>query len=211
MRKIFISDYDGTIKTFTRCSPSAIFLRIHLTISPSTGKVGSLISRQWRRTSACAHGGTGARGTARSQPGGSGLGRVGRASAARRLGTLGSFGWLLLVRRARSQGAGVAATVYSNPGRLQNGRGLVLEKLDPSPPFHSAWVGVDKSAVVRHALRVADTVAFARDGPPDLQPSLLVWPNLRFARGFLAEALWERGEALQPYSRWSEIARKLVL
>ena len=27
--------------------------------------------------------------------------------------------------------AGVAATVHSNPGRLENGRGLVLEKLDP--------------------------------------------------------------------------------
>src|SRR5215471_14426669 len=34
--------------------------------------------------------------------------------------------------------AGVAATVYSNPGRLENGRGLVLEKLDPSSPYHSA-------------------------------------------------------------------------
>jgi HAD superfamily phosphoserine phosphatase-like hydrolase len=67
--------------------------------------------------------------------------------------------------------AGVAATVYSNPGRLENGRGLVLEKLDPSSPYHSASVGVDKSAVVRHALRVADTVALAGDGPTELQPA----------------------------------------
>jgi len=106
--------------------------------------------------------------------------------------------------------AGVAVPVYSNPGRLENGRGLVLEKLDPSSPFHSASVGVDKSAVVRHALRIADSVAFAGDGPPDLQPSLLVRPNLRFARGFLAEALRERGEAFQPFLRWSEIAKKLA-
>jgi 2-hydroxy-3-keto-5-methylthiopentenyl-1-phosphate phosphatase len=106
--------------------------------------------------------------------------------------------------------AGVAATVYSNPGRLESGRGLVLEKLDPSSPYHSASMGVDKSAVVRHALRVADTVAFAGDGPPDFEPALLVRPDLRFARGFLAEALRERGEAFRPFSCWSQIARKLA-
>lgn len=106
--------------------------------------------------------------------------------------------------------ADVAATVYSNPGRLENGSGLVLEKLDPSSPYHSASMGVDKSAVVRHALHVADTVAFAGDGPPDLQPALLVRPDLRFARRFLAAALRERGETFQPFSCWSEIARKLT-
>jgi len=106
--------------------------------------------------------------------------------------------------------AGVAATVYANPGRLENGRGLVLERLDPASPYHSAAVGVDKSAVVRHALQVAETVAFAGDGPPDLQPALLVQPELRFARGFLAEALREREEPFRPFSRWSEIARELA-
>jgi len=106
--------------------------------------------------------------------------------------------------------AGVGAPVYSNPGRLEKGRGLVLEKLDSSSPYHSPSVGVDKSAVVRHALHVAETVAFAGDGPPDLPPALLVRPNLRFARGFLAEALRQRGEAFQPFSCWSEIARKLA-
>ena len=106
--------------------------------------------------------------------------------------------------------AGVAATVYSNPGRVEKGRGLVLEKFDPSSPYHSPSVGIDKSAVVRHALHVAETVAFAGDGPPDLQPALLVPPALRFARGFLAEALRERGEAFRPFSRWSEIVRALA-
>ena len=106
--------------------------------------------------------------------------------------------------------AGVAATIYSNPGRVENGRGLVLEKPDPSSPYYSASEGVDKSAVVRHALRVADSVAFAGDGPPDLQPALLARPELRFARGFLAEALRERGEGFKPFSRWSEIARELA-
>ena len=131
---------------------------------------------------------------------------------------LRSAGWELWVVSAGScwyiervlRRAGVAATVYSNPGRLENGRGLVLEKLDPSSPYHSASVGVDKSAVVRHALSIADTVAFAGDGLPDLQPALLVRSGLRFARGVLAEELRARGEAFQPFSRWSEIARELT-
>ena len=131
---------------------------------------------------------------------------------------LGRAGWELWVVSAGSswyiervlRRAGVAATVYSNPGRLENGRGLVLEKLDSSSPYHSASMGVDKSAVVQHALHIAGTVAFAGDGPPDLQPALLVRPELRFARGILAEQLRERGEAFQPFSRWSEIARKLA-
>src|SRR5215472_3580122 len=127
-------------------------------------------------------------------------------------------GWKLWVVSAGSswyvervlRGAGVAATVYSNPGRLENGRGLMLEKLDPSSPYHSASVGVDKSAVVRHALHVAKMVAFAGDGPPDLQPALLVRPELRFARGLLADALRGCGEGFRPFSRWREMARELA-
>ena len=121
-------------------------------------------------------------------------------------------GWELLVVSAGSswyiervlRRAGVAATVYSNPG------GLVLEKPDASSPYHSASVGIDKAAVVRHALHAAGTVAFAGDGLPDLPPALLVRPELRFARGFLADALGQRGEAFRPFSAWSEIARELV-
>jgi 2-hydroxy-3-keto-5-methylthiopentenyl-1-phosphate phosphatase len=71
-------------------------------------------------------------------------------------------------------------------------------------------MGVNKSAVVQHALHIVDTVAFAGDGPPDLEPALLVQPGLRFARGILAEQLRERGGGFQPFSRWSEIARKLA-
>jgi 2-hydroxy-3-keto-5-methylthiopentenyl-1-phosphate phosphatase len=124
-------------------------------------------------------------------------------------------GWELWVVPAGSCGyverllrrAGVAATVYSNLGRLEPGRGLVLEKLDASSPYHSASVGVDKSAVIRHALHVVETVACAGDGPPDLQLALLVRPALRLVRGFLADALRQRGEAFRPFSRWREIAR----
>ena len=133
-------------------------------------------------------------------------------------GRLQRSGWELLVVSAGSswyvervlKAAGVQATVYSNPGRLERGRGLVLEKLDRSSPFHSATVGVDKAAITRQALAVTETVAFAGNGLPDLQPALLVRPELRFARGFLADALRERGESFRPFRRWSEIANELV-
>jgi 2,3-diketo-5-methylthio-1-phosphopentane phosphatase len=127
-------------------------------------------------------------------------------------------GWELLVVSAGSswyvervlRRAGVTATVYANPGRLEKCRGLVLEKLDISSPYYSASVGIDKSAVVRQALQAAETVAFAGDGPPDLQPALLVRPELRFARRLLADALRQHGEAFRGFSRWSEIARELM-
>jgi 2,3-diketo-5-methylthio-1-phosphopentane phosphatase len=127
-------------------------------------------------------------------------------------------GWELLVVSAGSswyiervlRRAGVAASVYSNPGRLENGRGLVLEEPDTSSPYHSASIGIDKSAVVRHALQDAETVAFAGDGLPDLQPALLVRPELRFARRALADELQQRGEAFRQFSRWTDIVRELV-
>ena len=127
-------------------------------------------------------------------------------------------GWELLVVSAGCswyvervlRRAGVAAAVYANPGRLEKCRGLVLEKLDNSSPYYSASVGIDKSAVVRRALDAAETVAFAGDGLPDLQPALLVRPELRFARGFLADALRQHGEAFRPFSRWSEIVKELT-
>lgn len=132
--------------------------------------------------------------------------------------TLRRAGWEIFVVSAGSSWyvervlgrASVAATIISNPGRVENGRGLVLQRFDPSSPFHSAAVGVDKSAVVRHALQRAETVAFAGDGPPDVAPALLVRPDLRFARGFLAGALRERGEAFRPFARWSDLARELA-
>jgi hypothetical protein len=34
-------------------------------------------------------------------------------------------------------------------------------------------------------------------------------PQLRFARGWLAEALSERGEGFYPFDRWSQIADQL--
>lgn len=106
--------------------------------------------------------------------------------------------------------AGVRAQVYSNPGRIVDGRGLVIEKLAADSPFYSEDVGVDKAAVVRDALRRAETVAFAGDGPPDIRPALLVRPELRFARAFLAEELRARGESFRPFERWSEVVEGLL-
>jgi 2-hydroxy-3-keto-5-methylthiopentenyl-1-phosphate phosphatase len=105
--------------------------------------------------------------------------------------------------------AGVHATVYSNPGRIEPGRGLILERATAAP-FYSADVGVDKAAVVEDALSRYRKVAFAGDGPPDLEAALLVEPDLRFARGYLAEELRKRGEPFRAFERWSEIADALL-
>jgi len=76
-------------------------------------------------------------------------------------------------------------------------------------PFFSPSKGVNKTAIVQDALNRSDRVAFAGDGRPDLKPALLVPPQLRFARGWLAESLSDRGEKFQPFERWSEIADQL--
>ena len=75
--------------------------------------------------------------------------------------------------------------------------------------FFSPATGVNKVAIVRDALDRSDRVAFAGDGRPDLEPALLVQAQLRFARGWLAEALKERGEGFYPFERWSQIADQL--
>jgi HAD superfamily phosphoserine phosphatase-like hydrolase len=132
------------------------------------------------------------------------------AGAARRLERAG---WELIVVSAGSSWyierilarAGVGATIHSNPGRIVPGRGLVIERAAADSPFHCEDAGVSKVAVVRHALARAEVVAFAGDGPPDIHPALLVPPELRFARGFLAEALRTRGAEFRPFERWSDV------
>lgn len=98
--------------------------------------------------------------------------------------------------------------VWSNPGTIEDGRGLHI-RLPEDSPFYSPEVGVDKAAIVRDALSRADIVAFAGDGPPDLEPALLVPPDLRFAKGWLATELERRREPFRAFDRWSEIARVL--
>lgn len=106
--------------------------------------------------------------------------------------------------------AGVQAKVYSNPGGIVPGKGLVIEKLAADSPFYSEDVGVDKAAVVKDALGRADVVAFAGDGPPDIHSAMLVKPEYRFARAFLADELRARGENFRPFERWHEIVEALV-
>jgi 2,3-diketo-5-methylthio-1-phosphopentane phosphatase len=105
--------------------------------------------------------------------------------------------------------AGVSATIHSNPGQIEEGRGLVL-RLPKESPFFSPKAGIDKAGVVRAALKRHKRVAFAGDGPPDVEPALLVAPSLRFARRFLAQALDDRGQPYQPYRIWSEVVEALL-
>jgi 2-hydroxy-3-keto-5-methylthiopentenyl-1-phosphate phosphatase len=131
--------------------------------------------------------------------------------------TLQAASWDLIIVSAGShwyierilRNLGVEAVVHSNPGHIRKGQGLVIER--PSgTPFFSAEVGIDKAAVVRDALGRYEQVAFAGDGPPDLEPALLVPPRFRFARGYLADALRSRQEPFQEFHSWSEIARSLA-
>jgi len=104
--------------------------------------------------------------------------------------------------------AGVSVSVHANPGTFDPKRGLLMS-LPERSAFFSASKGVNKVAIVQDALKRSDCVAFAGDGRPDLRPALLVQPQLRFARGWLAEALSQRGEQFHPFERWSEIADQL--
>jgi 2,3-diketo-5-methylthio-1-phosphopentane phosphatase len=101
--------------------------------------------------------------------------------------------------------AGVELPVWSNPGRFEEGRGLLMEPL-PRGPYFSHDLGVDKAAVVRQGLAAGRLVAFAGDGFPDIDAARLVDANLRFAHGDLARALEAEGLPFRAYDAWSEIA-----
>jgi 2,3-diketo-5-methylthio-1-phosphopentane phosphatase len=105
--------------------------------------------------------------------------------------------------------AGASVTVHANPGTFDAAAGLRMELPRPSP-FFSPMTGVDKVAIVQDALRRGDRVAFAGDGPPDLNPSLLVPAEMRFARGWLAEALEKKGEKFHAFKKWSDIVEILA-
>jgi 2-hydroxy-3-keto-5-methylthiopentenyl-1-phosphate phosphatase len=130
---------------------------------------------------------------------------------------LSRAGWDLIIVSAGSSwyidrilnAVGVQATVHAIPGEIVAGRGLQLSVTEESP-FFSSEVGVDKPSVVQGALQRYERVAFAGDGPPDLAPALLVAPEMRFARGYLAEELKRRGEGFNHFSRWSDVANALL-
>jgi 2-hydroxy-3-keto-5-methylthiopentenyl-1-phosphate phosphatase len=104
--------------------------------------------------------------------------------------------------------AGVDLEVHANPGELEGGR--LAMHWPTETPFPSADNGISKEAVIRSHQEQGSAVAFAGDGPADVEPALLVPPGLRFARADLAEALQGRGEAFRPFGRWSDVARELV-
>ncbi len=99
--------------------------------------------------------------------------------------------------------------LHANPGCLLPGGGLEMQRPVDSP-FYCPRVGIDKAAVMRDALRRFEAVAFAGDGPPDVAPARLVKPELRWARGYLAETLKAEGEAFLPLSTWSDLADHLL-
>ena len=68
---------------------------------------------------------------------------------------------------------------------------------------------MSKVEIVWDALNRSDRAAFAGDGRPDLEPALPVNPQLRFARGWLAEALRECGEKFHAFERRSQIGDQL--
>ncbi len=106
--------------------------------------------------------------------------------------------------------AGVSLPVHASRGHwVGNGRGLKME-LPTDSPFFSPTTGINKSAVVKHALTRTNLVAFAGDGFTDVPAALLVPPERRFARHDCANELRLMGEPFQPFTRWAEVAETLL-
>lgn len=105
---------------------------------------------------------------------------------------------------------GIDVELHTNPGEFSPDAGLQV-RLPRDSPFFSEEVGISKAALVKDATEsgLYKEVAFAGDGRPDLEPALLVPPERRFAREWLAEALSKKNEAFQPFEVWSEVAEML--
>jgi len=113
--------------------------------------------------------------------------------------------WYIRILLAK---AGVSLPLHTNPGAFDPELGLQM-RAPVNSPFLSPTTGIDKVSVVRDALGRAPRVAFAGDGPPDLPAILLIEPELRFARGWLGQALEERGETFHRFENWPQIASHL--
>jgi len=137
--------------------------------------------------------------------------------AAISVSALKNKGWEVIVASAGCdwyikrllKGAGVSMTLYANPGEFYPDKGLLMS-LPERTPFFSNELGVNKVALVRDALSKAQRVAFAGDGRPDLAAALLVPPDMRFAKSWLARRLEEINEGFHPFERWSDVADQLV-
>ena len=101
--------------------------------------------------------------------------------------------------------------VHANPGRFVEGQGLLMS-LPYGMQFFSPITGIDKLGIVKAAIvQVGEgNVAYAGDGHTDVVPSLLVPPHQRFARGDLAAVLDRKQQAYRPFTRWRDVARGLM-
>ena len=95
--------------------------------------------------------------------------------------------------------------LHTNPGVYSMKCGLQLQ-LPKESPFFSVEFGISKSEVVRTAIANYRHVAFAGDGRPDLEPAMMISPQLRFARQWLAAELTEKNEAFRGFKVWSDIS-----
>lgn len=126
-------------------------------------------------------------------------------------------GWSLVIASAgcawyiRHLLAGIRTpfTLHASPGHLVPGGGLVMTP-PVNSPFYTPATGIDKLAVVQHALAQSGRVAFAGDGPPDLAPAGLIPGPLRFARGYLAQALTAQSESYHSLTGWKTLADQLL-
>ena len=99
--------------------------------------------------------------------------------------------------------------VHANGGTYSDDAGLVMELPRHSPHFHPE-IGISKASVVKAHMGLNRSVAFAGDGPTDLEPALLVDPKLRFAKGALARLLSDKEEEFIPFYDWDEIPNHLL-
>src|SRR5262249_20307472 len=69
--------------------------------------------------------------------------------------------------------ANVEVEVHANPGRFEEGHGLLME-MPVNSPYFSNTLGIDKAGIVRRKLEEGRIVAFAGDGFPDAESARLV-------------------------------------
>ena len=105
--------------------------------------------------------------------------------------------------------AGLAPPVHACPGRFVEGQGLIMKAPSDSPYFRPDF-GVDKKLLIEDLQSRYVRVAFAGNGSPDLQASLAVPRELRFARGWLARRFDQDSVPYRPFDAWSEVADALL-
>jgi 2,3-diketo-5-methylthio-1-phosphopentane phosphatase len=104
--------------------------------------------------------------------------------------------------------AEIDVEIHANPGRFEEGRGLIME-LPVRSRYFSPTVGIDKAGIVSAMQQNSDIVAFAGDGFPDVEPALLIPGHLRFARSDLANVLAARNLQFHGLDSWAVIVETL--